>query len=47
MNKLVPMSAPLINLFGPKVREAIDCSEREARRPLRLIADHQAELMDA
>jgi hypothetical protein len=31
----------VINLFGPKVREAINCSEREARRALRLIADHR------
>ena len=37
----------VINLSGPKVRETINCSEREARSALRLIADHQAELMDA
>ena len=37
----------VINLIRPKVREAINCSEQEARRVLRLIEDHQAELMDA
>jgi len=38
----------VINLIGPKVREVINCSEREARRVLQLlIEDHQAELMDA
>jgi hypothetical protein len=30
----------VINLIGPKVREVINCSEREARRVLRLIEDH-------
>jgi len=29
----------VINLFGPEVREAINCSEREARSSLRLIVD--------
>jgi hypothetical protein len=37
----------VINLIGPKVREVVNCSEREARRVLQLIEDHQAELMDA
>jgi hypothetical protein len=37
----------VINLFGAKVREAINCSEGETRRALRLIANHQAELVDA
>jgi hypothetical protein len=37
----------VINLIGPKVREVINCSEREARRVLQLIGDHQAELTDA
>ena len=37
----------VINLIGPGVREAINCSEHEARRVLRLIENHQAELMDA
>ena len=36
-----------VDLIGPKVREAIGCSEQEARRVLRLIEDHQAELMVA
>ena len=37
----------VINLIGPKVREAINCTERDARRVLRLIEDDQDELMDA
>jgi hypothetical protein len=37
----------VINLIGPKVREVINCSEREARRILQLIEDRQAELMAA
>ena len=37
----------VIELIGPKVREAIGCNEQEARRVLRLIEDHQAELMEA
>jgi hypothetical protein len=37
----------VINLIEPKVREAINCSEHEARRALRLIEDYQAELMEA
>jgi Domain of unknown function (DUF4160) len=37
----------VIDLIGPNVREAINCSEHEARRVLRLIENHQAELMDA
>jgi len=37
----------VINLIGPRIREAINCSERDARRVLRLIEDHQGELMDA
>ena len=37
----------VINLIGPKVREVINSSEREARRVLQLMEDHQAELMDA
>ena len=37
----------VINLILPEIREAIGCDEREARRVLRLIADHQVALMDA
>ena len=37
----------VINLVGPVVREVINCSERQARRALRLIMSHKAELMDA
>jgi hypothetical protein len=37
----------VIDLIGPKIREAIGCSEQEARRVLRLIEDHRAELMKA
>ena len=37
----------VINLIGPEVREAIGCDEREARRVLRLVADHQEALMNA
>jgi hypothetical protein len=37
----------VINLIGPKVRELINCDERQARRALRLIAEHQRELMAA
>ena len=36
----------VINLIGPVVHEVINCSEREARRALRLITSHKAELMD-
>ena len=31
----------VINLLGLEVREVINCSEYEARRALRLIADHR------
>ena len=37
----------VINLIGPVVREVINCGEREARRAMRLIMSHNAELMDA
>lgn len=37
----------MVNLLGPEVREAIGCTEPEARRVLRLIADHQRALMEA
>jgi hypothetical protein len=37
----------VVNLLGPDVREAIGCNEPEARRVLRLVADHQAVLMEA
>ena len=37
----------VINLIELEVREAIACDEREARRVLRLIAGHQATLMEA
>jgi len=37
----------VINLFGPEVREVINCDDRMARRALQLIAAHRRELMDA
>jgi hypothetical protein len=37
----------VIDLIEPKVREAIGCSEHEARRVLRLIEEHRAELTEA
>lgn len=37
----------VINLIGLEVREAIGCSEQEARRTLRLIASHQLALLEA
>ncbi len=37
----------VVNLIGPDLREAIGCREPEARRVLRLIADHRDELMAA
>ena len=37
----------VINLIGPVVREVINCSEREARRALRLVTTHKNELMGA
>ena len=37
----------VVNLLGPEVREAIGCTEAEARRVLRLVDDHCAALMEA
>lgn len=37
----------VIVLAEPAVREAIGCSEADARRALDLVADHQAALMEA
>ena len=37
----------VINIVEPEIRETIGCDEREARRVLRLVADHQAALLDA
>lgn len=37
----------VVNLHGPEVREAIGCTEPEARRVLHLVADHQTALMGA
>jgi hypothetical protein len=37
----------VVNLRGPEVREALGCTELQARRVLRLIADHQVTLMGA
>ncbi len=37
----------VINLLGLEVREAIGCTEPEARRVLRLIAGHRTALMEA
>lgn len=30
----------VINLVGPKVREAINCGEVEARRAMRMVVEH-------
>lgn len=37
----------VVNLRRPEVREAIGCTEPEARRVLRLVGDHQMALMEA
>jgi hypothetical protein len=37
----------VVNLIGLELREVIGCEEPEARRVLRLIADHRDELMGA
>jgi len=37
----------VVNLLGPEVREAIGCSERDARRVLRLVSEHRGALMEA
>ena len=37
----------VVNLLGLEVRETIGCTEQEARRVLRLIEAHQADLMEA
>ena len=37
----------VVNLIRLELREAMGCSEPEARRVLRLIADHRDELMSA
>jgi Domain of unknown function (DUF4160) len=37
----------VVNLLGPEVREAIGCTEPDARRVLRLADEHQAALMEA
>lgn len=44
---LGPGWVAVINLVGPRVRELINCTEREARLALRLIVEHRGELMDA
>jgi|AmaraimetFIIA100_FD_contig_81_492370_length_1274_multi_3_in_0_out_0_2 hypothetical protein len=44
---LGPGRLVVVDLIGPEVREMINCGEREARRALRLIEEHQGELMDA
>ena len=37
----------VVNLLGLEVREAIGCTEPDARRVLRLVEAHQAALMEA
>jgi hypothetical protein len=37
----------VVNLLGPEVREAIGCTEPDARRVLRLVSEHKAGLMKA
>jgi hypothetical protein len=37
----------VVNLLGPEVRETIGCTEPDARRVLRLVSNHRAELMQA
>jgi hypothetical protein len=44
---LGPGWAVVVYLRGPDVREAINCSESEARRALELVAMHRDVLMEA
>ena len=44
---LGPEWVVLIDLVELAIREAIGCDEREARRVLRLVANHREALMDA
>jgi len=37
----------VVNLLGPEMREVIGCNEPEARRVLRLVAEHRTALMEA
>lgn len=37
----------VVNLLGPEVREAIGCNEPEAKRALRLVAEHRTALLEA
>jgi hypothetical protein len=37
----------VVNLIELKLREAIGCNEPEARRVLRLVADHRAALLES
>ncbi|EGY01898.1 hypothetical protein AZA_88333 [Nitrospirillum viridazoti Y2] len=42
---LGPALAVVINLVGMELREVIGCTEREARRILQLVAEHQEALL--
>jgi len=37
----------VVNLAGPAVRDVISCDEHQARRVLRLVADHHEALIGA
>lgn len=37
----------VVDLLGPELREAIGCGAGEARRALRLVAEHRAALLEA
>ena len=37
----------VINLIGLEVREVIDCSDRDARRALRLVSENRVTLLNA
>lgn len=44
---LGPGWAVVVDLLGPDIREAINCSAREARRAVQLVATHRDVLMEA
>jgi hypothetical protein len=44
---LGPGWAVVINLIGPEVRETINCSDRDVRRAMQLVARHRDAIMEA
>ena len=42
-----PGCVVVVNLMGPEVREAVGCTEADARRVLALVAAHREALMEA